>query len=108
MTTSARVRLEALGLSAECVEVMQHLWDFLDEELTPEGAKRLQTHLTECEQCRGYGDYQSCFFDALAKLKANLDAPSELRDKLAETLRREGCGCWEKARTLRSPSADAL
>ncbi len=98
MTTSTRARLEGLGLSASCVEVMQHLWDFLDEEITPDSARRLGAHMKECEHCRNYSDYQSCFFDALAKLKANLDAPSELRDKLASTLKREGCGCWDKAR----------
>ncbi len=98
MTTSARARLEELGLSASCVEVMQHLWEYLDAELTPEGAARLKVHLASCEQCRRYGDYQSCFFDALSKLKASLDAPSGLREKLAEKLRGEGCGCWNRAR----------
>ena len=98
MTAFARVRLEQLGLSASCLEVMQHLWDFLDEEMTAEGAARLRDHLERCEQCRGYGDYQSCFLDALARLKANLDAPPELRDKLAGRLRDEGCGCWARAK----------
>ena len=96
MTTSTRVRLEGLGLPASCVEVMQHLWDFLDEEITADSAQRLRQHMAECEHCRNYSDYQSCFFDALAKLKANLNAPSELRDKLAAKLRKEGCGCWGK------------
>jgi len=77
---------------------MQHLWEYLDEELTPEGAQRFRAHLASCEQCRSYGDYQSCFFDALAKLKAQLDAPAQLRDKLAEKLKGEGCGCWSRAR----------
>jgi len=98
MTTSARARLDELGLSESCLEVVRHLWDYLDAELTPDGAERLRAHLASCEQCRGYGDYQSCFFDALARLKANLDAPTELREKLAEKLKGEGCGCWSKAR----------
>ncbi len=99
MSSATRVRLEELGLSASCVEVMQHLWDYLDEEMTPDGARRLRAHLEECTQCRNFGEYQSCFFDALAKLKAHLNAPSDLRDKLAEKLKREGCGCWDKARS---------
>src|SRR5262245_48708684 len=98
MSTTARVRLEDLGLSESCLQVVRQLWEFLDEELTPEGAARLQQHLAECEQCREYGSYQSCFLDALAKLKAHLDAPSKLRDKLALKLKGEGCGCWSKAR----------
>ena len=99
MTTSARPRLEDLGLSASCLEFVRHVWDFLDTELTPEGLTRLRTHLVECEQCRAYGDYQSCFFDALAKLKANIDAPAELREKLAQKLRDEGCGCSFRRKT---------
>ena len=98
MSAPTQVKLESLGLSASCVEVLRHLWDYLDAEMTPGGAERLRAHIASCAQCREYESYQSCFFDTVAKLKASLDAPSELRDKLAQKLRGEGCGCWSKAR----------
>jgi len=74
MSAPPRNQLEALGLSAPCVEVVRHLWDYLDEQLTPEGAERLRSHMAACDKCRGYSDYQACFLEAVAKLRAQLDA----------------------------------
>ena len=38
MSAPARSQLEELGLSATCAEVLHHLWDYLDEQITPAGA----------------------------------------------------------------------
>lgn len=102
MTAPQQNQLEALGLSATCADVVRHLWDYLDEQLTPEGAERLRTHMASCETCRGYSDYQSCFLEAVARLRARLDAPESLRAKLAEGLKSEGCSCWEDVRKPRT------
>ncbi|HEX9483154.1 MAG TPA: zf-HC2 domain-containing protein [Gemmatimonadaceae bacterium] len=105
MSAPAHTKLEELGLSPTCIEVVRHLWDYLDEELTPVGADRLAAHLATCPQCRGYEGYQHCFLEAVARLKANFDAPADLREKLAAKLKREGCGCWERARQNRGITA---
>jgi len=34
----------------------------------------------------------------MKKLRADLGAPDGLREKLAEGLKEQGCGCWEKVR----------
>lgn len=94
MSAPQQNQLEALGLSATCADVVRHLWDYLDDQLTPEGAERLRTHMASCATCSGYSDYQSCFLEAVAKLRAQLDAPESLRAKLAEGLKSEGCSCW--------------
>lgn len=98
MSAPARPRLDSLGLSSNCMEVLRHLWDYLDEEITPASAERLRAHIAGCAQCRAYEGFQSCFLEAVASLKAHMHAPTELRDKLAEKLRGEGCGCWSKAK----------
>jgi anti-sigma factor (TIGR02949 family) len=98
VTAPVQARLESLGLPASCVEVLRHLWEYLDAEMTPAGAERLRAHIAGCAQCREYEGYQTCFLEAMARLKADLDAPRVLRDKVAEKLRSEGCGCWSKAR----------
>ena len=98
MSAPAHHRLDDLGLSASCVEVLRHLWDYLDEEMTPAGAERLRTHIAGCSTCRQYEGYQTCFLETLATLKTQLDAPSELRDRLANRLKEQGCGCWNKVR----------
>ncbi|HEU4720374.1 MAG TPA: zf-HC2 domain-containing protein [Gemmatimonadaceae bacterium] len=99
MSAPARSKLEALGLSATCAEVLTHLWDYLDEQITPTSAERLQSHIATCAQCRQYEAYQECFLRAMASLKQELTAPRSLRERLATQLKGQGCGCWEKVRS---------
>ena len=98
MSAPARAQLEALGLSTTCVDVLRHLWDYLDDEMTPAGAERLRSHIAACTTCREFQGFQSCFLDGLAKLRRELDAPTSLREKVAEKLRDEGCRCWGQAK----------
>jgi anti-sigma factor (TIGR02949 family) len=98
VSAPARVQLEALGLTTACADVLRHLWDYLDDQITPEGAERLRAHISSCATCQGYEVYQECFLEAAARLRAKLDAPGSLRERLAAGLREQGCGCWEKVR----------
>ncbi len=98
MSAPPRAHLEELGLSATCVEVLRHLWDYLDDEMTLGGAERLKAHIATCATCREYEGYQSCFLDALSRLRAEFNAPATLRERLAEKLKGQGCGCWDKVR----------
>ena len=98
MSAPARTQLEGLGLSSACVDVLRHLWDYLDDEMTPGGAERLRAHIAACAQCREYEGYQTCFLDALSRLRTELGAPTELRQQLASRLKGQGCGCWGKVR----------
>ena len=98
MSAPARTQLEGLGLSANCADVLHHLWDYLDDEITPAGAARLKAHIESCAQCREYEVFQSCFLGGLAKLRREFEAPSSLRERIAEKLKDEGCECWERAR----------
>jgi anti-sigma factor (TIGR02949 family) len=98
MSAPARVQLEALGLSSTCADVLHHLWDYLDDQITPEGAERLRAHIAACPECESYELYQSCFLDAVKRLRVDLGAPDALREKLAAGLKEQGCGCWGKVR----------
>ena len=98
MSAPARSQLEELGLSASCAEVLHHLWDFLDEQITPAGAERLRAHIASCKTCQQYEDYQECFLRAVAGLRQELGAPDSLRERLAERLKGQGCSCWDKVR----------
>jgi anti-sigma factor (TIGR02949 family) len=99
MSAPARSKLEALGLSTTCAEVLAHLWDYLDEQITPASAERLKAHIASCAQCRQYEEYQECFLRAMAGLKQELTAPRSLRERLADRLKGQGCGCWAKVRS---------
>lgn len=96
MSAPARSQLEELGLSGTCADVLRHLWDYLDDQMTPAGAERLRLHIASCGQCREYEVFQECFLDAVSRIRADLGAPVSLRAKLAEKLRGQGCGCWSK------------
>lgn len=98
MSAPARTQLEELGLSSTCAEVLRHLWDYLDQEIAPDSAQRLEAHIASCRTCQEYRVYQSCFLDSLARLHRELAAPDTLRERLAEGLKESGCGCWEKAK----------
>jgi anti-sigma factor (TIGR02949 family) len=98
MSAPARSQLEELGLSATCAEVLHHLWDYLDDQITPAGAERLRAHIAACKQCQQYEDYQECFLRAVAGLRQELGAPESLRERLAERLKGQGCSCWNKVR----------
>ena len=102
MSAPARSQLEALGLSSTCADVLRHLWDYLDDQITPEGADRLRTHIATCTQCHGYSEYQSCFLEAVAKLRVELGAPEQLRERLAERLKTQGCGCWNQVQRAKT------
>ena len=62
------------------------------------GADRLPANCANCGQCWGMDGYQSCFLDTRAQLRAEFDAPTELRQRLADKLKAQGCGCWETVR----------
>lgn len=98
MSAPAHIQQGGLGLSSTCIDVLRHLWDYLDDEITPAGAERLRSHIEGCAQCREFEGFQTCFLESLARLRRELDAPAALRDRLAERLRHEGCQCWEQAR----------
>ena len=99
MSAPARDHLEGLGLSSSCADVIRHLWDYLDDELTPDGAERLRVHIAGCPECHSYEVYQSCFLEAVKKLRTSLGASGPLRERLAEGLKEQGCGCWNTIRT---------
>ncbi|HET7632403.1 MAG TPA: zf-HC2 domain-containing protein [Gemmatimonadaceae bacterium] len=77
-------------LPPECMEVLTHVWDFLDEQLTPETTDRLTTHLKNCPQCFGYQSFQEQFLDALATLGDRPGAPPALRERVLSVLREQG------------------
>lgn len=104
MSAPARTQLEGLGLSASCAEVLRHLWDYLDEEITPVSADRLRAHIAGCPQCKEYSVYQSCFLEAVSRLREEFGAPGSLRARLAQRLKGQGCGCWEQVRS--KPDSD--
>jgi mycothiol system anti-sigma-R factor len=77
-------------LPPECLEVLKHVWDYLDDQLTDETTARLRAHLDKCQQCFQYTAFQQNFLEAVGTLQLRPGASPELRDKVLGTLRQEG------------------
>ena len=75
----------------DCRTAVQQLWDYLDEELTPERMDQVRRHLERCRSCLPHHEYGRVFLAALASAReVEARAPDELRIRVMETLRAAG------------------
>lgn len=77
-------------IPAECYELLKHVWDLLDGQLTDDRRVTLERHLDECEQCRRYTAFQESFLAAMSSLGARPNAPAALRERVQRTLAEAG------------------
>ena len=67
-----------------CPEAIEHLYSFLDEELTVDLKTEVLVHLEGCEGCFGHYEFERAFLLFLqARCKAQA-APPELRRRVFE------------------------
>ena len=70
----------------ECDEAVEHLYTYLDQELTPELETAVRTHLTQCAGCFGHFEFEKAFLRFLeAKSRAH-GAPAPLRRRVFEQI----------------------
>jgi mycothiol system anti-sigma-R factor len=77
-------------LPPECLEVLKHVWDYLDDQLTDEKTEELRSHLAECRGCFEYKTFQQNFLDAMSTIAERPGAPPGLREKVIASLRQQG------------------
>jgi hypothetical protein len=90
MTDELSPTESASEIPEECLAVVRHLWDLLDDELTDVQASRLRRHIGECDICHRYHLYQGNFLDAMAAYRARYGAPSRVKARVLESLREAG------------------
>lgn len=64
---------------SDCSEVLLRVFEYIDQEMSPEDCARIQAHLDDCAECMSA--YQ--------------------RDLLLKALVRRSCGCEQAPETLR-------
>jgi anti-sigma factor (TIGR02949 family) len=69
---------------------MHQLWDYLDQELTPERMTAMRRHLDKCAGCYPHLELERAFLEALAGCKEARCAPERLKAKLIERLKEVG------------------
>ncbi len=77
-------------LPPECLDVLRHVWDYLDEQMSEETTERLRAHLAECRGCFEYKTFHENFFAAVHTLGRRGGASRQLRARVLEGLRLEG------------------
>lgn len=71
--------------------VLVQLWDYLDDNLDPDAADALRTHLAECAPCFEYREFQESYRDAMRALRVSRrPAPWNVRVRVMTELAVEG------------------
>jgi mycothiol system anti-sigma-R factor len=69
-----------------CREALEHLYEFLDEELTPELQNEVRQHLEACSPCGERFDSQDAFLKFLQARCRSKSAPPELKRRILHEL----------------------
>lgn len=71
-----------------CREALQRVYEFLDNELTPEEAAHIRTHFEKCRACYPVLKFCESFQQAMQRAAdCQCCAPPDLKDKIAQLLK---------------------
>jgi anti-sigma factor (TIGR02949 family) len=69
-----------------CGDALDHLYEFLDRELTPDVERQVREHLEACRPCVHHFDFEQAFLQFLqARCRARC-APPELKRRILREL----------------------
>lgn len=69
-----------------CREAAEHLYEYLDRELTPATEHAIRQHLAECPPCCDHFDFEQLFLEFLRARCRAQGAPPELKHKILREL----------------------
>ncbi len=69
-----------------CQEALEHLYEYLDRELTPADEQRLRGHLRACHPCNERFDVEQAFLKFVEARCRARGAPPELRRRILNEL----------------------
>jgi mycothiol system anti-sigma-R factor len=75
-------------MSHGCNNAVEHLYQYLDEELTWSRRVRVRWHLRRCTNCDGAFDFEARL-KVVIRERSGEDAPPELLDRLRALIREE-------------------
>ena len=74
----------------DCMNVLRHVWDYLDGRLTAQAAEDLRDHVRACPRCLEYQLFQQSYLAAMERLRAHTAAPWHVRAKVLASLAKTG------------------
>lgn len=69
-----------------CREALEHLYEYLDQELTPEVEVKVREHLEHCGECYEQLDFERAFLKFVEARCRSRGAPPELKRKILREL----------------------
>lgn len=70
-----------------CTECAEQLYEYLDQELSPELERAIAAHLEECANCLGHFAFERAFLAVVARRGGSPAVPDELRDRILRSIR---------------------
>lgn len=70
----------------DCSQAMDHLYGYLDGELTPEVSEQIREHLKRCAQCFPLFNFEKAYLRFLEARARTKSAPPELKRRILEQL----------------------
>ena len=74
----------------DCSKALQHMFDFLDGELTAERMAMVREHLDCCPPCLDHADFERRFLAALQATREHRTCPDALRARVMASLKEAG------------------
>lgn len=71
---------------ADCSEVLHHIYEYLDGEMSPEDVKRVATHLAECRPCLAEHDLDAAVKAVVKRSCAETETPAAVRMQVMQRL----------------------
>jgi anti-sigma factor (TIGR02949 family) len=75
-----------------CEEIVQLLWDYLDDELDLARREAVRGHLEHCSHCRDHFTFEGAFLRALESVIEEPVDTTAMRTRIVAALRAEGYG----------------
>lgn len=70
----------------DCHEAANHLYEFLDRELSPTAEAQVRSHLAACAHCFGLFDFETTYLRFLEARTRARGAPPHLRQRILDGL----------------------
>ena len=70
----------------ECAEAVEHLYSYLDEDLTAEVRAAVKAHLKECPDCFGQFEFERAFLRFVEARTRAHEAPPAPKKKIFEQI----------------------
>jgi mycothiol system anti-sigma-R factor len=69
-----------------CREALDHVYEYLDKELTPEVERAVREHLEACQPCGQHFDFEDSFLRFLQARCRSRSAPPDLKRRILRDL----------------------